>query len=55
MRDIEGIFIYLDDVLCFGKDKDSHDKTLNEVFKRLADNDMALSVDKCKFGQSQVN
>ena len=54
LRDISNIFIYLDDVLVWGKDKASHDETLREVFKRLAENDMALSVDKCKFGQSQV-
>ena len=54
MKGIDNCFIYLDDVLCFGKDKASHDETLKAILERLAGNDMALSVDKCKFGQSQV-
>ena len=46
--------VYLDDVLCWGKTKVEHDKVLESIFKCLADADMALSLDKCKFGQSQV-
>ena len=48
------MFIYLDDILCFGKTKAEHDATLEEVFKRLAANGMALSIDKCKFGKDKV-
>ena len=55
LRDVPNCFIYLDDVLCFGKTKADHDKTLKDIFKRLADNGMALSIDKCKFGQSEVD
>ena len=51
---MDNIFIYLDDILCFGKSKKEHDATLQEVFKRLADNDMALSLEKCLFGKSSV-
>ena len=54
LRGIDNLYIYLDDILVFGKDKASHDDTVREVFKRLAEADMALSIDKCKFGKSQV-
>ena len=54
LRGVDNCFIYLDDVLCFGKTKASHDKTVESVLKRLAENDMALSLDKCKFGKNQV-
>ena len=54
LRGIPNLFIYLDDILCFGKTKKDHDATLEEVFKRLAANGMALSIDKCKFGQDKV-
>ena len=49
------MYIYLDDILVFGKDKATHDATVKEVFKRLAEADMALSIDKCKFGREQVD
>ena len=55
LRGIPNCFIYLDDVLCWGKTKSDHDNTLKAVFKRLAENGMALSVDKCNFGQPEVD
>ena len=55
LKDIDGIFIYLDDVLIFGKTKDDHDSILKKVFSRLAENDMALSLEKCLFGKSEVD
>lgn len=55
LKDIDGTFIYLDDCLIFAKDKETHDKIVEEVFKRLASNNMALSIDKCKFGKDKVD
>ena len=40
--------------MVFGKDKKHHDSILDQVFDRLAANDMALSIDKCTFGKSSV-
>ena len=48
-------FIYLDDVLCWGRNKQEHDQNLQKIFKKLAEADMALSLDKCKFGKRQVD
>ena len=54
LRDIKNVFIYLDDVLVFGESKETHDETLKKVFKRLAENNMALSLEKCSFGKDSV-
>ena len=55
LEGIEDIFIYLDDVLVWGKTKKHHDEVLNQVLERLAANDMALSIEKCLFGKDQVD
>ena len=55
LKDIPSCFLYLDDVLIFEKNQADHDRVLETVFKRLAENNMALSIDKCKFGQSEVD
>ena len=54
LEGVPNIFIYLDDILVFGKTKAEHDSIIKMVFDRLAANDMALSLNKCKFGQSTV-
>ena len=48
-------FIYLDDLLLATKTIKEHDKSLEDIFKVLSDNHMALSIDKCKFAQSEVD
>ena len=55
LEGVPNIFIYLDDVLLAAKTQKEHDDTLEEVFKRLAANNMALSIEKCKFNQSKVD
>ena len=47
-------FVYLDDILVYSKDEDSHKKTLEELFQRLAKAGLALSLKKCKFGAEKV-
>ena len=55
LKDVSNIFIYLDDILVFGKSKEEHDATLSQVFQRLAANNMALSLEKCIFGKPSVD
>ena len=55
LKDIDGIFIYLDDILIFARDEDSHDGILAEVLRRLAANNMPLSIEKCLFGKRSVD
>ena len=56
LRDVkECCFIYLDDILVWGRTKAEHDTNLKKIFKLLAENQMALSVEKCEFGKSTVD
>ena len=50
LHDFEDIFIYLDDILIFSKDEASHQDTLDRLLKRLQENDLSISLDKCVFG-----
>lgn len=43
------VFIYLDDILIFSKDMDSHIKHVSIVLKRLQENHLILKVSKCHF------
>ena len=54
LKDIPNSFVYLDDVLVWGRTKEEHHEVLEKVFKRLSENNMALSLEKCIFGQEQV-
>ena len=54
LHGIEDIYVYLDDILCFSQDKESHLKTVEEVFKRLAEYGLALALPKCQFEQQKV-
>lgn len=53
-RGIEGVFIYLDDILVFTKTEDEHATLLSKVFSILAENNLRLSFDKCLFFQSSL-
>lgn len=55
LKDIPKTFIYLDDLLLATESVEEHDKILNDIFKILSDNHMALSIDKCKFAQKEVD
>ena len=48
--DIPGCFAYLDDLLLYTKDEESHVALLEKVFKKLSDAGLALALSKCQFG-----
>ena len=54
LKDIKNTFVYLDDILCWGETQAEHDQVLEQVFGALSDNKMSLSLEKCIFGQSEV-
>ena len=54
LRGVDNAFIYLDDILVWSEDEKSHEATVEEIFKRLHDNHMAISTEKCVFGKSEV-
>ena len=54
LKDVPDTFCYLDDIIVWSDNKEAHLARLDQVFKILSDNDMALSLDKCIFGTDEV-
>ena len=50
LGDMEGVFCYMDDLLVYTKDEATHIKTVEEIFRRLEANGLAISPKKCIFG-----
>ena len=54
LQDIPNIYIYLDDILLYNTNKEEHKRTLETVLSRLDDAGLTLALDKCVFGQEQI-
>jgi hypothetical protein len=56
LSDIQGIkcLVYLDDVV-FGKNLNTHNERLREVFSRMRQHNLKLQPDKCEFLQKEVS
>ena len=52
--DIPGCFAYLDDLLLYSKDMESHLKLMDTVFSKLAKAGLVLALSKCEFGKSSL-
>ena len=52
---IPNLYIYMDDLLIFTKGQSEHEKIVSEVLKRLHDNGMAISLNKCVWMKEEVN
>ena len=53
--DVPWIIVYLDDILVFSSDQDEHAKHLDEVFSRLSQHDLKVSIEKCQVLKQEVN
>ena len=51
---LEGVEIYVDDILVFGNTKQEHDERLEQVFKIAQKQNIKFNLKKCKFGLSEV-
>lgn len=51
---IEYVIIYFDDILIAAPTIEAHNAALKEVFKRLAEHNMRVRLEKCNFFQTQV-
>lgn len=51
---IEGIIVYIDDVVVSGRDRKEHDARLQEVLAVLEDNNAMLNKEKCMFGVKKL-
>lgn len=54
LDDLDGVDVYIDDILIWGKTKQEHDKRLKNVFDRLRQENVKLNKDKCKIDVQQL-
>ena len=54
-RDLEFVFIYLDDILIASSSLDEHLQHLRSLFQHLSDHGLVINPAKCEFGKSEVN
>uniref|UniRef100_A0ABD2W5A2 RNA-directed DNA polymerase n=1 Tax=Trichogramma kaykai TaxID=54128 RepID=A0ABD2W5A2_9HYME len=54
LRDLDFIFVYLDDILVSSSSVHEHEAHLETVFERLQQFSLQLNVDKCVFGRDTV-
>lgn len=52
---LEGVEVYIDDLLIWGKNKQEHDDRLKEVIRRAKENGVKLNRDKCVFGVEEIS
>lgn len=50
----EGVVIYIDDILVWGKTEEEHNRRLENVFKVARANNVKFNFKKCKFGLTEV-
>lgn len=53
-RGIKGLIVYMDDLLIYGPTEEEHDRTLEEVLRRLKDMNMKINETKSIFGVNEV-
>ena len=53
-KNLQFVFIYLDDILIASRSEEEHRRHLREVLEKLRDNGMAINVSKCVLGQASV-
>lgn len=56
LRDFIGktCYVYIDDIIIFSKDEQSHFRDLEEIFKTLDSANMKVQLDKCNFFKNEV-
>lgn len=47
-------YVYMDDIIIFGKDEKTHFQNLKEIFKTLEKSNMKIQLDKCEFLKIEV-
>ena len=52
---VGNIFCYLDDILIYNSNEQDHIKTIDTLLKRLSDNDLTISLDKCQFAAEELD
>ena len=51
---IPGVGLFLDDIVCAGRDQGEHDASLREVLRRLQETGLRVNKAKCRFSVSEI-
>lgn len=54
LNGLEGVAIYMDDILVYGDTPEQHDQRLDQVLERIKSAGLKLNKDKCVFRQNQI-
>ena len=48
------VIVFIDDILIFMEDEEHHDEIVEEVLKRLKENNLFLKLEKCGFKRKEI-
>ena len=51
---MEDIFVYMDDIFVFSRDTKAHLQTIEEIFRSMKANGLAIGLKKCRFGEKSI-
>lgn len=51
---IQGVQVYIDDILVWGKDQNEHDIRLKKVFELAKENNIKFNLKKCRFSVNEI-
>lgn len=54
LEGMEGVSVYVDDILCYGTNLKQHDERLKKLLVRLRDENVKLNKNKCKFANNEL-
>ena len=54
LEGLEGVVVYMDDILVYGSDIKEHDARLSKVLHVLKENGLKLNDSKCHYRQSEL-
>ena len=54
-RGLSFVFVYLDDILIFSRSQEEHTAHLRQLFGRLQEHGLVISLSKCKFGVNEID
>lgn len=52
---LEGVDVYIDDILIWGKTKSEHDERLKKVLQIAKETNVRFNLHKCRFGVNEIN
>jgi len=55
LRDLDFLFVYLDDILVASADESQHAVHLRSLFQRLAHHGLIVNPSKCQFGLAAID